>query len=165
MRNNVFYMLDLLSVGGLTVNEQILKKGFGYTINKALLYVNGSKFQVIVKEYNKGYGLILDVLENKTNNKEEERLRLEEIIEEYAKPKNSLIRELRKERQEVLLKTKVLNILTICVGAKATYNLLNIIRMRDTFSLYTISPIAVLFICTICFFAINFIKNSQLRGR
>ena len=80
----MFYVKDIESLGGLFIREKVVKKGFNYEIMECLLYIMGEKFHVVLKEYKKGKGVVIEVLEYNNEEAYEQRQKLEDILERHA---------------------------------------------------------------------------------
>lgn len=104
----MYYVKDIESIGGLFIKERVIKKGFRYEIIKCLLYISGEKFQVLLQEFKRGKGIVLDVVAENGEEQNLKREKLDNLIEKYSRNENSLIAYYQQKREEVKRKSSFL---------------------------------------------------------
>lgn len=125
----MFYVSDIEAAGGILIRERVLKKAFGYDVIECLLYIAGEKFKVVLKEYKKGKGIILEVkCDNEEDPYNNEYYKLVNILFQEEMGEGSFIIRNKKIRHINRLKAAVLKILTWISLLQSTTNIISCIQ-------------------------------------
>lgn len=103
----MFYESDIEAIGGLFIRERVVEKNFNYELIECLLYVAGEKFRVLLKEYRKGKGIIVDV-KNIDDDKFKDKYRLYELLDIYGEVEGAPLALYRKQRANIKIKASFL---------------------------------------------------------
>ena len=104
----MFYVSDIEAAGGIFIREKLVKKTCRYELIECLLYIMGEKFNVLLKEYKRGKGIVVAVKHRDDNEPFKEYDQLEQILltmegRDYCSIiENKRYRSLNKKKETIL---------------------------------------------------------------